>query len=139
MKEVKSSLFSAADAQYVVLTTRHHDGFSLFDSNASNLTSVKTAAGRDVIAEYTWACRAAGLKVGLYYSLSDWWFHMFEPRWPGTTECIRNFPHKFTSAWMVKSGRRLRVSQQASTVTLAGLPDRPESKLMDVIKLEVAR
>ena len=66
-------------------------------------------------------------------------FYMFEPHWPGTNECIRNFPYKVKSARMLKSGRRLRVSQQAATVTLAGLPDRSENKLMDVIKLEVAR
>ena len=331
-------LAKQAGAQYVVLTTRHHDGFALFDSKASDYTSVKTAARRDFVAEYVKACRAAKLRVGLYYSLCDWrfpthrkgklvpaamksmrayvreqirelctnygridllwydgpfsvdengvtwgkrwpnwdgkhlhhmarklqpgivindramvpgdfttpeqeikppadgriweacmtlndnwgyhrndhnwkptwqiinnlvlcasqggsyllnvgpradgtiptpsarrmqevgrwladygeaiygtqdsglnpaavsfrrftrrgkFFYMFEPHWPGTTECIRNFPHKVKSARMLKSGRRLRVSQRASTVTLAGLPDEPESKLMGVIKLEI--
>jgi alpha-L-fucosidase len=68
------ALAKEAGAQYVVLTTRHHDGFSLFDSKVSDFTSTRTAAGRDFVAEYTWACRAAGLKVGLYYSLCDWRF-----------------------------------------------------------------
>ncbi|HNQ35462.1 MAG TPA: alpha-L-fucosidase, partial [bacterium] len=64
----------AAGMRYAVLTTRHHDGFCLFDSRASDFTSVRTAAGRDFVAEYVEACRRAGLKVGLYYSLLDWRF-----------------------------------------------------------------
>lgn len=43
----------------MVLTTRHHDGFCLFDSKVSDFTSVKTASGRDFVKEYTEACRAA--------------------------------------------------------------------------------
>jgi alpha-L-fucosidase len=68
--------------KYMVLTTRHHDGFSLFDSKASDFTSAKTAARRDFVAEYVDACRNAGLKVGLYYSLTDW-------RW---RECVEGTP-----------------------------------------------
>ncbi len=70
-----------AGAKYMVLTTRHHDGFCLFDSKVSDFTSVKSAAGRDFVAEYIHACRKAGLKVGLYYSLLDWRFPgYFEPK-----------------------------------------------------------
>ncbi len=61
-----------AGMKYAVLTTRHHDGFCLFDSEVSNFTSVKTAAKRDFVAEYVDAFRRAGLKVGFYYSLLDW-------------------------------------------------------------------
>jgi alpha-L-fucosidase len=63
-----------AGMKYVVLTTRHHDGFCLFDSQVSDFTSVKTAAKRDFVAEYVEALRKAGLKVGFYYSLLDWRF-----------------------------------------------------------------
>ncbi|MFB3881375.1 MAG: alpha-L-fucosidase [Armatimonadota bacterium] len=63
-----------AGMKYMVLTARHHDGFSLFDSKASDFTSVKTAAKRDFVAEYCDACREAGLRVGLYYSPMDWRF-----------------------------------------------------------------
>ncbi|MHC4675504.1 MAG: alpha-L-fucosidase [Planctomycetota bacterium] len=69
-----AKLARKAGAQYMVFTTRHHDGFSLFDSKVSEFTSAKTAAGRDFVAEYCKACRAEGLKVGLYYSLTDWRF-----------------------------------------------------------------
>jgi alpha-L-fucosidase len=60
--------------KYMVLTTRHHDGFCLWDSQVSDFTTVRTAAKRDFIADYVRACRKAGLKVGLYYSLLDWRF-----------------------------------------------------------------
>ena len=69
-----AALAKEAGAKYMVLTTRHHDGFCLFDSGVSDFTSVKTAAKRDFVAEYVRACRKAGLKVGFYYSWLDWRF-----------------------------------------------------------------
>ncbi len=69
-----AALAKEAGAKYMVLTTRHHDGFCLFDSKVSDFTSVKTAAGRDFVAEYVKALRKAGLKVGFYYSWLDWRF-----------------------------------------------------------------
>ncbi len=68
------ALAKQAGMKYVVLTTRHHDGFCLFDSRVSPFTSVKTAAGRDLIAEFAYACHAAGMRMGFYYSLQDWHF-----------------------------------------------------------------
>ncbi len=67
---------SAADAgmSYVVLTTKHHEGFALFASRASDFNVVDaTPFARDVFAELAAACRRHGLKVGLYYSQClDW-------------------------------------------------------------------
>ncbi|MHB9755530.1 alpha-L-fucosidase [Streptomyces sp. BYX5S] len=57
--------------RYAVLTTKHHDGFCLFDSAHTDYTSV-TATGRDLVREFVDAMRAEGLRVGLYYSLLDW-------------------------------------------------------------------
>lgn len=68
-----AELFRRAGAQYVVMTTKHHDGVALFDTKYSDLKVVgKTPANRDLVKEYTEAMREAGLKVGLYYSLIDW-------------------------------------------------------------------
>ena len=67
----------AAGMKYTVLTSRHHDGFCLFDDPTNNFTSVKTAAHRDFVAEYVAAVRKAGLHVGLYYSPLDWRFPGF--------------------------------------------------------------
>jgi alpha-L-fucosidase len=68
---------------YMVLTARHHDGFALWDSEASyqGYCSAKRAAKRDFVAEYVKACREAGLGVGLYYSPMDWRFPgYFKPK-----------------------------------------------------------
>jgi alpha-L-fucosidase len=88
MDEFKAEAFDAshwaqtakdAGMKYMVLTSRHHDGFSLFDSKASvgGYTSMHAACERDIVGEYTTACRAAGLGVGLYYSPMDWRFPGF--------------------------------------------------------------
>ena len=68
-----------AGMKYMVLTTRHHDGFSLWDSPGSyeQFTSMHSAAHRDIVREYVDACREAGLKVGFYYSPLDWRFPGF--------------------------------------------------------------
>ena len=58
--------------RYAVLTARHHDGFCLWDSHKTRYTTAAQAAGRDFVREYVEAFRAAGLRVGLYYSLADW-------------------------------------------------------------------
>ena len=69
-------------AKYVVFGTRHHDGFSLWDSKVSDFTSAKTAARRDFVTEYVKAVRKAGLKVGLYYSPMDWSWPVFNMKLP---------------------------------------------------------
>ena len=80
----------AAGAKYMVLTTRHHEGFCLFDSKYSDFTSVKHGCKRDIVREYVDAAREAGLKVGLYYSLLDWRFPgYFEPeKYPESKEAL---------------------------------------------------
>ncbi|MFD7503215.1 alpha-L-fucosidase [Streptomyces sp. NPDC059850] len=66
-------LFARAGARYAVLTSRHHDGVALWDTAEGDLNVVRhTPAGRDLVAPYVDALRAEGLKVGLYYSHSDW-------------------------------------------------------------------
>jgi alpha-L-fucosidase len=62
-----------AGMKYVVLTVKHHDGFCLFDSKLTDFTSTNTKCGRDLVAEYVDAVRGEGLKVGLYFSLIDWY------------------------------------------------------------------
>lgn len=62
----------AAGMKYAVLTTKHHEGFCLFESKYTNYKASKTAAKRDLVKEYVDAFRAEGIKVGFYYSLIDW-------------------------------------------------------------------
>lgn len=62
----------AAGMKYAVLTTKHHEGFCLFDSAYTDYKCTNTLAGRDLVREYVNAFRAEGLRVGFYYSLIDW-------------------------------------------------------------------
>jgi len=71
-----------AGMKYVVLTSRHHDGYCLFDTATQPFNAARTGPGRDLIAEYVEAARAAGLKVGLYYSILNW-------RWHGTWDAVK--------------------------------------------------
>jgi alpha-L-fucosidase len=68
------TLAKKAGMKYVVVTTRHHDGYCLFDSKASDFTSVKIGAHRDLIREFADACHQARMRLGFYYSLQDWHF-----------------------------------------------------------------
>lgn len=62
----------AAGMKYAVLTTKHHEGFCLFDSKYTDYKATNTAAKRDLVREYVDAFRAEGIKIGFYYSLLDW-------------------------------------------------------------------
>jgi alpha-L-fucosidase len=58
-----------AGMKYIVLTSKHHDGFALFDTKASDWNAVDSSGIRkDLIKEYVDACHAAGMRVGFYYS-----------------------------------------------------------------------
>lgn len=61
-----------AGMKYVVLTTKHHEGFCLWDSKYTDFKTTNTKCKRDFVKEYVEAFREAGLKVGFYYSLLDW-------------------------------------------------------------------
>jgi alpha-L-fucosidase len=61
-----------AGMKYAVITTKHHDGFCLFDSKYTDYNAVNTPYGKDLIKEWVEAFRAEGLGVGFYYSLLDW-------------------------------------------------------------------
>ena len=67
-----AAVAKAGGMKYAVLTSRHHDGFCLWDSKFTDYSTAKQAPKRDFVREYVEAFRAAGLRVGLYYSLLDW-------------------------------------------------------------------
>lgn len=71
--EAWASLFKKIGARYAVLTTKHHDGVALWNTQESALNVIdKTPAKRDLVAPFVKALRNHDLKVGLYYSLCDW-------------------------------------------------------------------
>jgi alpha-L-fucosidase len=65
-----------AGCKYMVVTARHHDGFSLFNTEFGNYSSINSPVKKDLIREYVDAAHDAGIKTGIYYSPLDW-------RYPG--------------------------------------------------------
>jgi alpha-L-fucosidase len=58
--------------KYMVMTTKHHEGFCLFDTKLTTYCAPQQGPGRDLVKEYVAAARAEGMRVGFYYSLMDW-------------------------------------------------------------------
>lgn len=65
-------LAKRAGQKYMVLTTKHHEGFCLFDTKLTNYNAVQQGPKRDLVREYVDAARAEGMRIGFYYSLMDW-------------------------------------------------------------------
>jgi len=89
-----------AGMRYAVLTSRHHDGFSMWPTTHSDFH-----APTDVVGAFVEACRAEGLRVGLYYSLSDW----HHPDYPAMTDDDRPILHtiKYSPGTLTRSDRAL--------------------------------
>ena len=69
--DVWAELAKKAGCKYMVMTSKHHDGFALFDTPTSDYTSAKHH-GRDLVKEFTDSARKQGMRVGLYHSVIDW-------------------------------------------------------------------
>lgn len=67
-----AKMAKGAGMKYAVITTKHHDGFCLFESAFTDYHAGNTPYGKDLIREWVDAFRAEGLGVGFYYSLIDW-------------------------------------------------------------------
>ena len=68
-----AKLMKKAGMKYVVITSKHHDGFALWDSEVSDYDIVDFAPyGKDILKSLASACKAQGIKFGLYHSIMDW-------------------------------------------------------------------
>lgn len=67
-----AKMAKAAGMKYAVITSKHHEGFCLFDSKFTDYKAPNTPYGKDILREWVDAFRAEGLKIGFYYSLIDW-------------------------------------------------------------------
>jgi len=65
-------ILKSAGMRYLILTSKHHEGFCMFDSKLTDYDAVDRAAKRDFVRELIAAARAAGVKIGFYYSTLDW-------------------------------------------------------------------
>lgn len=67
-----AKLAKDAGMKYLVITTKHHEGFCLWDSKYTNFDVANTPFKRDILDELSKACRKQGIKFGTYYSIIDW-------------------------------------------------------------------
>jgi alpha-L-fucosidase len=72
-----------AGMKYIVLTTKHHDGFCLWDTAQTDFNIMNSPFGRDVVKELSEACKKAGLRFSTYYSTCDWHHPDFPLTSPG--------------------------------------------------------
>ena len=75
------AIAKAAGMKYIVLTTKHHDGFCLWDTKLTDYNIMHTPFHRDVVQELAAACKKQGIAFGAYYSVTDW----YHPGWPVTS------------------------------------------------------
>ncbi|OUO97959.1 alpha-L-fucosidase [Barnesiella sp. An22] len=66
------SAFKAAGAKYICFTTRHHEGFSMWDTRWSDYNIMNTPYGKDIVRQLAEECHRQGIKLHLYYSHIDW-------------------------------------------------------------------
>jgi len=75
-----AELFKNAGAKYIVLTSKHHEGFALWPSPQSwNWNAMDVGPHRDLLGDLTASVKAQGLKMGYYYSLMEWYNPLFKP------------------------------------------------------------
>lgn len=87
-----AELFSQAGAKYVVLTSKHHDGYCLWPAPSSkNWNSVEIGAKRDLLGELSTAVRNEGIKMGYYYSLHNWYDKDYAPADPNGPRNIEKY------------------------------------------------
>lgn len=65
-------LAKEAGMKYMVMTTKHHEGFCLWDTEQTSYNAIQHGPGRDLVREFVEACREFDLRIGFYYSLVDW-------------------------------------------------------------------
>ncbi len=80
-----------AGMKYITLTTRHHEGFSLYDTcGLSDFDAPHSPAKRDLIAEFVDACNAEGIRPLFYHTTFDWYHELFEQDFKGYLQFFRD-------------------------------------------------
>ena len=91
-------LAEKAGCRYICLTTKHHDGFCLFDSALTDFNITRTPFKRDLVGELVEACHRRGMRISLYYSQPDW-HHPNFVHLPGAFKDLPAVPQDQTPDW----------------------------------------
>lgn len=68
------AIAKSSGAKYIVLTTKHHDGFCLWDTKLTDYNIMQSPFKRDIVKALAEACRKQGMEFGVYYSIPDWYW-----------------------------------------------------------------
>lgn len=79
----------AAGCKYITLTTKHHEGFCLYDTKGLNDYDAPHACGRDLVREFVDACRTEGIKPFFYHALLDWLPESYDNNFPEYLKYLR--------------------------------------------------
>jgi alpha-L-fucosidase len=113
-----TDIFKRAGAKYIVLTSKHHEGFTLWPSSQSwNWNSVDIGPHRDLCGDLTTAVKAAGLHMGFYYSLYEWYNPLY-----------RNNLEKYVDDHMIPQMKDLVTRYNPDIVWTDGEWDHPSEK-----------
>jgi alpha-L-fucosidase len=83
------SLAKAAGMKYLIITSRHHDGFSLWDSKYTDYDMASTPYGKGILKELSEACEKEGIEFGTYYSICDWYREDYPVDYPSADYSFR--------------------------------------------------
>jgi alpha-L-fucosidase len=75
-----AALAKDAGVRYIIITSKHHDGFCMFDSAYTDYDVAHAKYGKDILAMLSAACKTAGVPLGFYYSIMDWHHPDYLPR-----------------------------------------------------------
>ncbi len=103
-----------AGVTYAVMTTKHHDGYTLWPSNFAEMGVHTHLGGRDLVGPFVEACRQLGIRVGLYYSPPDWHFER------------EYMSFEYSSFHRIEAWRRSGVGSRPET-TIYGLDHKPRN------------
>lgn len=113
-----ADIFKRSGAKYVVLTSKHHEGFTLWPSEQSwNWNSVDIGPHRDLCGDLTTAVKEAGLRMGFYYSLYEWYNPLYH-----------NNLEKYVDDHMIPQMKDLVMRYEPDLVWTDGEWDHPSEK-----------
>ena len=97
----------SAGMKYMVMVTKHHDGFALFESKDYPFNSLNSAAKKDFVKEFSDAAHQAGMRMGFYYSPLDWQYpgYFFPDLYLKSAEAMREKYHRQVEDLMSKYGK----------------------------------
>jgi alpha-L-fucosidase len=132
-----------AGMKYIVITSKHHDGFSMFYSDVSEYNIVDaTPFGRDVIGELADACRKEGIKFGCYYSIDRDWHHPLVPsnhhnqdnKWDYPDQTKKDFT-KYLNDFAIPQVRELLTKYKPDIIWFDGIEMKTNDELSSLYNM----